>query len=238
MIYTTLPPMMPVGAMPTHHRRRSDGALPQPAWVAYSPYPTLVQPMIYQNPPTAPHQFHPMLNGESGLSPLLIFDLSLNTFTPYRISAPGETTGSTLSLDQLGEQATYPGVKRMTITCDEIPQWPIVLEPQTRSRLDYLAVPSISAPITLGDVLIAIHRSLQRQITHVDWARLSRADEVEVARAYTRRCKTFPSAEAFEVSQGVRRVDYLRDRYMFKGLVRTSHDGGFEHAKLLVGRRR
>ncbi|KAH9948818.1 hypothetical protein B0H21DRAFT_216154 [Amylocystis lapponica] len=239
MTYTTLPPMMPFGAAPTHHRRSSDGALPQPTWIAYPTYPTFAQPVVYPTQ-VAPHQFHPLLNGETSKGPLVLFDISLNTFNTRHLSASGQTGGNTLSLDDLGQQATHPAVKRMTITCDDIPQWPIVLEPQVQGRSNYLSVPATSAdaPITVGDVLIAVHRSLQQKISHVDWARLSRSEEVDIARAYTRRCKTFPSAEAFEASQGVRRVDYLKDRYMFKGLMRSSSDGRFEHVKLLVGKRR
>ncbi|PCH40932.1 hypothetical protein WOLCODRAFT_51780, partial [Wolfiporia cocos MD-104 SS10] len=215
LLYTPLPVPVAPPADYYRERRRSDGNLPPLAW--YPAYPTFL-PQYVQQPPPA-HQLHPILNGESSGGPTVYFDLSLNTFSPIRISAPGQTTGVPLSLDELKQHATHPGIKHMTIKCDIIPQWPIKLEAQ-RQQSHFLAVPSTSdGPITVGDVLLAIHRSLQRQITHVDWARLSQSETTAVARAYTRRCRTFPSAVAFEKSQGVRQVDYLRDNFIFKGLV-------------------
>ncbi|GBE79822.1 hypothetical protein SCP_0210230 [Sparassis crispa] len=240
-LYTSLPPMSPYvpPASYTHQRRRSDSSLPQPTWIAIPTYSTYAQPVVYPSPAPAPaHQLHPLIDGESLQGPSLLFDISLNAFTPRRITSHGRVSDSTLGLEELGEQATHPGVTRMKIICDAIPQWPIVLEAERdHGRSPYLSVPRANhyAPITVGDVLIAIHRTLQTQISHVDWARLPSGDDVAVARAYTRRCRTFPSAEAFEASQGVRRVDYLLDKFMFKGLVRTSYRGGFEHVKLLVG---
>jgi hypothetical protein len=45
-------------------------------------------------------------------------------------------------------------------------------------------------------------------------------------------------AEEAEASKGVKKVDYLLDRFMFKGLVRAGRgDEGFENVKLMVGPR-
>ena len=41
--------------------------------------------------------------------------------------------------------------------------------------------------------------------------------------------------QAFEDAQGVRRVDYLVDQYMFRGIMRESVQDGFSKMKLLVG---
>ena len=129
----------------------------------------------------------------------------------------------------------------MMITCDELPDWKVSLEPymERPSNAGYLTVPtdSVDTPITVNDVLFAIHRMLQRQIRHRDWVALSQQKSTAVARAYTRRCRTFPSTQAFEESQGVRRVDYLEDKYIFKGLVRERGEQGFENLRLLVGKK-
>lgn len=129
----------------------------------------------------------------------------------------------------------------MVITCDDVPQWKVVLEPcnERPSNNGYLTVPSDDTlkPITVNDVLVAIHKMFQRQIRHRDWVALSQDKATAVARAYTRRCRTFPTTQAFEESQGVRRVDFLEDRYMFKGLVRQRGEQGFENLRLLVGKR-
>ena len=132
----------------------------------------------------------------------------------------------------------------MVITCDELPDWKVVLEPykERPSNSGYLAVPcndtpAAAPPITVNDVLCAIHRMMQRQITHSDWVKLPQSKADAVARAYTRRCRTFPTVQAFEASQGVKRVDYLEDKYMFKGLVRHRGEQDFEHLRLLVAKK-
>ena len=234
MMYVPLP--MPVAGPPpgyTHHRRRSDGAIPgvQGGWVHV---PWVTYP-YQQQPAPPPSQFHPLLNGETQ-SPMLLFDMSIHSFNPLRITSPGSTSGRSLSLDELQQQATHPGVTKMIITCDAIPQWPITLEPANNNS-NYLSVHRTvdNQPITLGDILVAIHRHLQIQISHRDWVKLSNDDTTQISRAYTRRCRTFPSVEQFETSQGVRRVDYLKDKYIFKGLTRRRGEDGFEHVKLLIG---
>ncbi|KAI8989915.1 hypothetical protein BD414DRAFT_485530 [Trametes punicea] len=244
LLFTPLAPVLPIASQPppyyAHNRRRSDSCLPQPAWVTF---PTLVHPMAY--PPSPPASaIHPLLNGESAGGPLLLFDLSLNTFNPQRITSYGQKSGTPLTLEELREPATYPSVWQMTITCEKLPEWPIVLEPhstsrdRSRERSPFLGVPSATthdAPITVYDVLMAVHRTVQQQISHVDWARLSESDMRAVSKAYTRRCRTFSSAAAFEEAQGVRKVDYLRDDYMFRGIVRESAQEGFSKMKLVTG---
>ncbi|KAH8096660.1 hypothetical protein BXZ70DRAFT_329226 [Cristinia sonorae] len=242
--YAPLPPvgMPPIGPPAGYvpHRRRSDTSVPggHPAWVSIPTW--MVYPQFQPVPASPPSQFHPLLNGEGGNRPLLHFDLSVHAFNPLRISSHGQTTGTALTLDELSQQATHPGVTRMEIICDAISQWPIVLEPQPDrpSQSGYLSVPSGPAsygPITVGDILVAIHRVLQTQISHRDWVKLSAQEEANVARAYTRRCRTFPSAEEFEARQGVRKVDYLLERFMFRGLTRIRGTDGFELVRLLVG---
>jgi hypothetical protein len=68
----------------------------------------------------------------------------------------------------------------------------------------------------------------------MDWARLNDMEETAIARAYTRRYKSFASMEQLLASQGVRRVDYLLKTFMFAGLVHASGDDGYENLKLLV----
>ncbi|KAI0832933.1 hypothetical protein BC628DRAFT_1407292 [Trametes gibbosa] len=248
VLLTPLPmPFSPAAASPYHHhyRRASDSCLPQPAWVSF---PTMLQPVTFQQPSPPAPAIHPLLNGENASGPMLLFDLSLNTFTPQRITALSQTSGTPLTLEELREPATFPTVRRMTISCEALAEWPVVLEPhstsrdRSRERSPFLGVSAYpagasadDAPITVYDVLMAIHRTVQRQISHVDWARLTRAQTQAVSRAYTRRCRTFPSAAAFEEAQGVRRVDYLLEAYMFRGLVRDNLQDGFSKMKLIVG---
>ncbi|EIN08134.1 hypothetical protein PUNSTDRAFT_102896 [Punctularia strigosozonata HHB-11173 SS5] len=245
---------------PGHHRSRSFGgstATPpmftqpwylctptmQPVMQPISPMP--VSPMLLPaaTPPPPPMQIHPYLNGASP-RPDFVFDLSASTFRPMKIRHDGEAVP--LAVADFDQPATHPPVYRMRITCDAIPQWPIDLEYSRSPRSVLLEIPSPSGgsmvPITLRDVLLAVYQHLQTQITHLDWARLSYSEEVAISRAYTRRCRAASNravmAEQAEASQGVKRIDYLLDRYMFKGLVRAgaAHEG-FENVKLMVGPR-
>ena len=203
-----------------------------------------------QAAPQAHPQLNPLLNAESGHQPPLSFDLSFYRYEPRRVSS-SNALGTPLSSDELSQTATHPGVTRMVITCDALPaEWNVVLEPAHREQRPahaggYLAVPTdhhhhqaaANAPITVHDVLRAVHLMLQRQITHSDWVKLSDERARAVARAYTRRCRTFPSTQVFEESQGVKRVDYLESKFMFKGLARQRGEQGFEHLRLIVARK-
>jgi hypothetical protein len=208
-------------------RRHSFSGPNQSLWANNSmPY----APWLY--PPQPPSfQIHPFLNGESP-RPEFYFDLSSPKFYPACWVGPGQVTP--LTMEQLQEPATHPAITRLRIICDIIPQWPIDLEYNPYSQ-GGLNIPAPAVPISLGDILIALHRSLQNRISHIDWAKLTVSEETAVARAYTRRCKSIPSVSQFEASQGVRRVDYLLDRVMFKGLIRVPGAEGFETMKLIVG---
>ncbi|KAF7789389.1 hypothetical protein EIP86_000333 [Pleurotus ostreatoroseus] len=196
-----------------------------------------------QTPP--PAKFHPFLDGEAPGGPLLLFDLSSTIFDPLRITNYGLGQGTALSRDELAQTATYPATTKMVISCDELlPQWNVTLEDcrdGRHSHNGYLAIPSSNnhtdAPITVYDVLFAIHRMLQRQVTHREWYDVPQDRSTAIARAYTRRCRAVPNIQAFEESQGVRRVDFLTDRVMFKGLVRSRGEQGFERVRLRVGKK-
>ncbi|KAI0737781.1 hypothetical protein C8Q80DRAFT_1114587 [Daedaleopsis nitida] len=239
------PPPNPVPfPSPPIIRRRSDTCLPQPAWVTF---PTMVQSVAFQSPPSPIPQIHPLLNGENAAGPKILFDLSFHTFNPQRITSYSQTSGTPVTLEELLEPATHPPVYHMRIVCEQLPDWPIVLEPHTtaRERERESSSPFLSArvparaadeaPITVYDVLMAVHRTVQRRIAQTDWVRLTRRQTNAISAAYTRRCRTYPSAQAFEEAQGVRRVDYLFDQYMFRGIMRENAQDGFARMKLLVG---
>jgi hypothetical protein len=123
------------------------------------------------------------------------------------------------------------------IVCDMIPQWPVDLQvlgtslsPPRRRRA---ALPYL----TLEDVILALHASLHRKISHQEWGRLTTAQETEVARAYTRRYKSSGSdwAERQQQAEGVKRIDFLLKTTWFKGFTWLDPENGVERLKLLVG---
>jgi hypothetical protein len=185
--------------------------------------------------PDIPSSFniHPFLNGEAH-RPDFMFNFTSLYFSPMQIIHGQHVP---LSPEVLAQPATHPPIYRLRIVCDEIPQWPITLEydpdsyrEQTGTTLPY------APPISLGDALTAIHRTLQEQITHVDWARVEPRRQTKITHAYTARCQSAPTMESLLKSQGVKKVDYLLDKVWFKGLTRSSE--GPDVLKLVVSRRK
>lgn len=206
---------------PYPSRRRSFGA--------YQWGNTQFLPWAYPYQGPCPRfEIHPLLNGEVPNSGLY-FNLASPTFALMRYIGPSQAV--IISPEELNLPATNPPITRMRITHDAIPDWPIDLE----LRYDeYPITAGPPPPITLGDILYMIHSSLHRQITHHDWNKLSDSEQTAVARAYTRRYKNVPSTAELEASQGVKRVDYLRERYIFKGLIKAPDEDGFFHWRMIT----
>jgi hypothetical protein len=143
----------------------------------------------------------------------------------------------TISAYDLEHSATIPQMTCLRIVCDAIPQWPVDMQVigtsltphrQRRAALPYL---------TLEDLVHTVHASLHRKISHEEWGRLSTVQEVEVARAYTRRCNAAGSDWAVRQQQreGVKRVDFLFGNTWFKGFTWLQPENGIERLKLLLG---
>lgn len=229
----------------THTRRRSlDNRHQRPDFGDYfqrqqpNPYPWMVPGTPLQPaapsysygtdyPPFIPSEIHPLLRPGSRE---IKFDLSHFEFRPL------DHRGVMLSSVILAQPATHPPTTRLVIQSDQIPQWPVLLD-YYAATLGTSQSPSALPPITLGDVLYAIHQTMQTQITHREWAELDERDEIAVGKAYVRRYKLVHGYEQRLAAEGVKRVDYLLKKVMFAGLDRRSRDQGFENLKLLVDSR-
>ncbi|KAJ7832993.1 Alpha/Beta hydrolase protein [Mycena leptocephala] len=195
------------------------------------PYVTFSAPWFFPSTNASLRlQIHPWLHGDVP-SQEFIFDLSMSGFGPHRIVAPDQAMP--LSAKDYQARAFNPPVTKLRITCDMIPHWPIDIS--FANERSWMQTP----PITLGDILVAIHQKMHQSITHADWERLSMSEEVLVSRAFTRRCRmesmrrgrTYHSDDELPERQlGVKVVDFLLGRNMFRGLVR-SEDG---HVKMVV----
>ncbi|KAF7297001.1 hypothetical protein MIND_00932400 [Mycena indigotica] len=145
----------------------------------------------------------------------------------------GEKVG--LSAEELREVAFYPPRMSLRIMhpSPRLAFYPIDLKAPESA----LASPGTFPPIAIGDVLVAIHRSLHTRITPDDWAALSAEEEASVGQAFTRRCRKeavastdgVPAADWKERetdarNDGVKRVDFLMGKSEFKGLVRDDAD--------------
>jgi len=211
-------------------RTRSFGASPfqQPVelegyWPPASPYSP------YLSPPLLPQiTIHPWLNAEVPRSDFF-FNLSLPQFAPMRYIGNNQTI--LLTNEDLAQPATHPPIYQLDMQCDLIPQWPISLQYNANPYRSANKYPTAAPPITLGDVLSAIHNSLHLGIRQYDWAGLSPEQERAVSRAYTKRVKALGSTTMIR-NEGVRRVDYLLGKVWFRGLARVGE--GLETLKIIV----
>ncbi|KAJ6536905.1 hypothetical protein B0H19DRAFT_1182096 [Mycena capillaripes] len=212
---------------PGHGRSHSfgaSGAPPRPSWAnsGINPYvPAAPQP---------PAQVHPWLNGDTP-SPIFHFDLAPAEFFPLRLVSANPPQSTVLSGAEISEPAFHPPMTALRILHPRIPFWPIDL-----------ALPAELAqghgpmmPISLGDVLVSIHRAMHERISHADWETLAEEDAQAVTKAFTKRCRAeairsrvapphLRDREVAERNKGVKRVDFLLGKTVFKGLVKAPED--------------
>ncbi|KAK0232025.1 hypothetical protein EDD85DRAFT_846184 [Armillaria nabsnona] len=150
-------------------------------------------------------QVNPWLN-EYAQAGYLWFDLSMAAFSPRQVDNMGMQTQ--LGLNELNGPATRPHVQRMAIICDELPCWPVTV-----------AGDGIRGA-SLGDVLQGLYRTMMWRIGRAEWERIPEGDRAAVARAFARRCRALGTSnlECAERQDGVKRVDLLLGKTMFRGL--------------------
>ncbi|KAG6909563.1 hypothetical protein DXG01_016811 [Tephrocybe rancida] len=123
-----------------------------------------------------PFQIHPLLNAEMP-NPDFFFNLAAPAFEPLVSDRRGHV--AILPPEDLSSPVTYPPVTRIRIVCDTLPaEWHIDLE---LDEYEYTRTGYDPPPITVSDVLVALHRRMRMMISHADFARLSQPEEHEVS---------------------------------------------------------
>ncbi|KAK0449665.1 uncharacterized protein EV420DRAFT_781659 [Desarmillaria tabescens] len=150
-------------------------------------------------------QINPWLTGYAQAG-YLWFDLSMAAFNPIRVDNMGMKVP--LGMNELSGPATHPHIQRMTIICDSMPYWPITIGDGSRG-------------LALGDVLQGVYRMMMWRISGAEWQRFPEGDKAAIAKAFARRCKALgnPQLQNAERQDGVKRVDLLLGKTMFRGLV-------------------
>ena len=141
----------------------------------------------------------------------------------------------------LSQPATIPSTIRMQITHPDLAQY---AEASANGwTINVGAVAGVDGPpVRVRDLLEALHSALRAPVTQVEWSRVPSSLKLEIAEAYTRRCRAAgaegggPAELERQLGQGVRRVDFLRQKTIFAGLQRTK-DNDIENFKLLVRER-
>ncbi|EAU86938.1 hypothetical protein CC1G_09795 [Coprinopsis cinerea okayama7 len=180
---------------------------------------------------------HPLLNGENPARQFF-FNLANPHFQPVKIVGPNQWVP--LGSEELAQPATHPPVYELKIVCDATPQWPIHIRYEPPSNPYYSPHPSAALqpghgapPITVGDVLTQLHKHLHAMVAQHEWNQMSTKEEKEITKAFQRRCKMMGKGEYMVWRQkGLRRVDYLKDRCVFSGVLRTG--SGLGEVKLVT----
>ncbi|KAJ7142966.1 hypothetical protein C8R44DRAFT_537095, partial [Mycena epipterygia] len=162
---------------------------------------------------------NPWLNGHVP-SPTFHFDLARGQFTPLRvISNPRQIMKFVaVNIAELYQSAFDPPLTALRIFHPGIPLWPVDVEPSKELRLAH------PRPISVGDVLVALHQAMHQPIMPSDFTTLTRNNQEAVRKAFMHRCCAVAAGtplrlKQVERNQGVKRVDFLLGETLFKGLV-------------------
>ncbi|KAJ6587863.1 kinase-like domain-containing protein [Mycena capillaripes] len=179
-------------------------------------------------PPQAPSvnnatlpAIHPWLDGDIP-APVFNFDFAPIAFVPWHRIASNPPQSTSVDQAEFHRPAFHPPLHALRIVHPGIPFWAV-----------HLTVPPEATSISFGDVLVGLHRAMHKLITKSDWELLDEEVARAVTSAFTARC----SAEATRQShnggslkqlrdreiairnEGVKCVDFLQGKTLFKGLV-------------------
>ncbi|KAJ7895956.1 hypothetical protein B0H14DRAFT_2306503, partial [Mycena olivaceomarginata] len=155
---------------------------------------------------------HSWLTPESRDAPLFLFhfDLAPTVFSPLR-RFRNERPRKVSDIAKFRESAFRPPVTALRIVHPRIAFWPIDL------ILPFGAGGDSSPPIMIGDVLVGIHQAMHQAVMSREWAFLDEEEQSAVTQAFIIRCRE--EAMIGRANEGLKRVDYLRGKTLFRGLV-------------------
>ena len=141
--------------------------------------------------------------------PLLYFDIG---FDPrydmnIRVYRSGDYLGSrTMMTPQEGyiPVSSHCMVTKMVIVCKELSRWPVIVGRPEGLRC--------------FDVFYAIYKTFQVPLTEREKREIDRSYLDRCRPAFEQRCKDSPGLYEWNLQEGMRRVDLLRGRRMFKGI--------------------
>ncbi|KAF4567336.1 hypothetical protein EYR40_006334 [Pleurotus pulmonarius] len=174
-------------------------AMPAPP----TPYPFQPRPLPSLSPETTalyapqpmPIVIHPALDRPSAIG----FDLRIDPF-PTKVVRD-------LAPTELAKPATSPPLPQLRLKCKLLP-WIIVVRPSS---------PKPNAFVTVSDVLAGTYTQLCEAVKQGEFGRVRGVDEMNAIRdAWQKRCHEVRGAVDVE-----RRIDFLMNNTMFKGLSAT-----------------
>lgn len=148
--------------------------------------------------------------GKRERNPLLYFDIGFDPEAPqYVWLRRRDTPYRDYNWDSAKKLSvsTHCDVDEMTIILDGFLGWPVVVK--RKSGLQCL------------DVLREIYRTFNKRLTREEIAMFGESYIDRCRPAFLQRCKDSPGLEGYNVRQGMLRVDMLRGRRIFSGLVQS-----------------
>lgn len=215
--------------------------VPPPAGFIPSSYRNRTPSLPVVTPPRPAHAalgttfqgFDPLVDGESRevLALQHVVNVDFSWLTDDRIM-PSQSLPPYISPQDYNRPATHPPVTRMTLVHDSAPKWSVFIT--TSDQMDANAshpigvslVVSDNYSITVGDILDAIRRMLRDWVTPAELATMFFDDVTVANRAFKSRCNRLPLINRpLEECYGIRKIDLLGERTIFKGLIRHSELG-------------
>jgi hypothetical protein len=159
----------------------------------------------------------PWLDGDDP-SPVFHFDLAPVAFAPVILIRSNAPHSRLVDQTEFHKSAFHPALNTLRIVHPSMPFWPVDLNlPKGTS-------------ISFGDVLVGLHKGMHERITHSDWELLDKEEVLAVSTAFTSRCRAEAVRSGVPPGQlhdrevetrngGVKRVDFLLGKTVFKGLV-------------------
>jgi hypothetical protein len=163
----------------------------------------------------------PWLHGHDP-SPVFHFDLASVAFAPMFLSRSNPPQSSLVDQTEFHKSAFHPALNALRIVHPAMPFWPVDLN-----------LPPWATSISFGDVLVGLHKRMHERITRSDWELLDEEEARAVTTAFTNRCRAEAVRSGVPPGQlhdrevetrngGVKRVDFLLGKTVFKGLVWTT----------------
>lgn len=207
-------------------------------WIARLEHPSLPpRPTLWPTPPCTPlppssalplppHalQLNPFLEHRRTGKPPVVLDVRMPAqliFLGEVAPIPEDPVPGLVPFNPDGpngaQPATFPGVGALTVTA--LADDPLAAFPWPFIVLNHHA----ALPVTVQDVLSSVVANFAERVTQEELDALMAPRREQVYRAYWQRVGEL----RFSEEDGVRRVDYLGDRYMFRGLESMPDEEGF-----------
>jgi hypothetical protein len=138
------------------------------------------------------------------------------------LSRSNPPQSSLVDQTEFQKSAFHPALNALRIVHPAMPFWPVDLN-----------LPQWATSISFGDVLVGLHKRMHERITRSDWELLDEEEARAVTTAFTNRCRAEAVRSGVPPGQlhdrevetrngGVKRVDFLLGKTVFKGLVWTT----------------